>query len=179
MSSRSFVISVVGATMVAALAAIGVYALLDSGSPSGSSGPGLTPVPTVDAAHLSYTDFDGTVVALSDLQGKPVVVNFFGSWCVPCLKEMPAFEAVHQALGDTVTFVGLAYNDRPEDALRVVKTTGVTYRVGRDLNGGLLEFFKGTQMPTTVILDSAGKVVTTHSGELSADDLRGLLAAVT
>jgi thiol-disulfide isomerase/thioredoxin len=181
MTRRRLVLSVVAATVVAALAAVGVYALLGGadGSSGTPSGPSLTPVPTLDPAHLSYTGFDDAVVALADLRGKPVVLNFFGSWCAPCLKEMPAFEAVHKALGDKVTFVGLAYNDRPEEALKVVETTGVTYQVGRDLNGALLEHFKGIKMPTTVILDSAGEVVTTHSGELSGNQLTALLAKVT
>ena len=52
--------------------------------------------------------------ALGDLlTGAPVVVNFFASWCVPCVEEMPAIEAVHQSLGDRVTFVGLANRTGP------------------------------------------------------------------
>ncbi len=154
-------------TVVALVAAVSAYVALDDGdTPSG--GIELTP-------ELGFVDFEDRQVLLSELRGKPVVINFFASWCVPCRTEMPDFEAVHQDLGDEVTFLGLAYNDQPEDAKATVEATGVTYRVGRDLDGALLEHFKGIQMPTTVILDADGNVVHREDGELDEDELRALL----
>src|SRR5687768_6208379 len=64
------------------------------------------PVPASTFAKL-----DGGLGALTDYRGKPLVVNFFGSWCVPCRKEMPALESVFKAVGDKVAFVGLAIHD--------------------------------------------------------------------
>jgi cytochrome c biogenesis protein CcmG/thiol:disulfide interchange protein DsbE len=95
---------------------------------------------------------------------------------VPCVTEMPDLEEVHRELGDQVTFLGLALQDRPEDALDLVERTGVTYRTAQDKDASVIAALGGTLLPTTVLLDADGEVVTVHSGQLDADDLRDLLA---
>jgi cytochrome c biogenesis protein CcmG, thiol:disulfide interchange protein DsbE len=126
---------------------------------------------------VTFQDLGGTTSALGELHGDPVLVNYFASWCVPCKTEMPALEEVHQELGDQVTFLGLAINDRPEDVRRTVDDTGVTYRIGRDVDDRV---FTATgalgPLPATVLLDEGGSVVEIHRGELTADDVRSLLA---
>jgi thiol-disulfide isomerase/thioredoxin len=168
--------AVVASTVVALAAAIGTYVVLDDGDaePSGTTIE-LTPADE-DPDGATFTTFDGEVVALSSLQGTPVVVNFFASTCVPCIEEMPALEEVHQQLGDQVTFLGLAMQDQPEDALDLVERTGVTYRTAQDKDASVITALGGSVLPTTVLLDAAGEVVARHNGELDADDLRELLA---
>jgi thiol-disulfide isomerase/thioredoxin len=169
-------------TVVALAAAVGTYVALSDRDGSRSS--------TVDTIRLTpesgrpargddvrFTTFDGKEVALSALQGRPVLVNFFASTCVPCVTEMPALEEVHQQVGDQVTFLGLAAaGDRPEDALGLVERTGVTYRTARDVDGTVIAALGGTVLPTTVLLDADGSVVKVHSGKLDARSLRSLLA---
>lgn len=119
-------------------------------------------------------ELPGEPALLGDLLGdRPIVLNFFASWCAPCIEEMPRFEALHQEMGDRVTFLGMAEVDGEERALDVVKTTGVTYPTYNDPNGDVLTFFEGTQMPTTVFISPSGDVRETHSGELSEKELRG------
>jgi len=126
---------------------------------------------------VRFTTFEGAEVALSSLQGRPVLVNFFASTCVPCVTEMPALEEVHKQLGDQVTFLGLAAEgDRPEDALALVERTKVTYRTARDADASVITALGGAVLPTTVLLDADGSVVKVHSGKLDADALRSLLA---
>jgi len=127
---------------------------------------GSTPV------DFRYETLDGDSAALSELGDKPVVVNFFASWCPACIAEMPDFEAVHQALSGDVDFLGLALQDRAESALALIDETGVTYPVGTDEDGEIFELFKGLGMPTTVFIDANGVVRDVHSGQLSADALR-------
>ena len=115
----------------------------------------------------------GTDRALGELLGtRPVVLNFFASWCAPCIEEMPAFEQVHRSLGDRVAIVGMAYRDSAEDALATVARTGVTYPTYADAEGSALTCFGGTSMPATVFIDAAGEVVDVHSGALTEDALR-------
>lgn len=119
---------------------------------------------------------DGPDRQLGEFLGTtPVVVNFFGSWCQPCLEEMPDFETVHQESGDQVTFIGLAENDTPDKALDTVARTGVTYPTFTDATGAALSYFQGLAMPTTVFIGADGEVLEVHSRKLSDDDLRDKL----
>jgi cytochrome c-type biogenesis protein len=103
-------------------------------------------------------------------------VNFFASWCVPCIDEMPAFERVHQSLGGQVTFLGMANRDAPGDALATVEATGVTYPTFDDPDASALTYFGGLTMPTTVFIDAAGEVVEVNSGPLTEVELRARIA---
>ena len=123
----------------------------------------------------SFALLDGGSMSLDDLRGGPVVVNFFASWCVPCVKEMPAFESVHQELGDEVRFVGIALQESPDASRGIVEETGVTYTIGRDPSGTLFEAFDGVNMPSTFVLDADGVVVGVSAGALDADGLRELI----
>ena len=122
-----------------------------------------------------WSTFEGEQASLADYAGTPVVMNFFGSWCPPCVEEMPAFEDVHQELGDEVAFVGLAVNDSVDDARDIVERTGVTYDVGRDAAGRLFTAFGVVNMPSTYLISADGEIVASHPGELSADELRELV----
>lgn len=171
---------IVASTVIALAAATGVYALLsdDDGETPAADTIQLTPEDEVpdDPDDATFTTFDDEVVALSSLRGTPVLVNFFASTCVPCIEEMPALEEVHQELGDQVTFLGLAMQDRPEAALDLIERTGVTYRTAQDKDASVISALGGTVLPTTVLLDADGEVVVLHNGELDADGLRELLA---
>ena len=180
------------ATAFALVAALGAFALLDGGgdsdgdgTPSGdesaASGDGyeLTPQGELpgSTAEVRLESLTGQPdAALGDLlTGKPVVVNFFASWCVPCVEEMPAVEAVHQSLGDQVTIVGLANQDGRDDSLATVEATGVTYPTYADPDGDALTYFGGLAMPTTVFIAPDGTVVDVNNGEMSEAELRAKL----
>jgi thiol-disulfide isomerase/thioredoxin len=173
--------TVVASTVIALLAAGATVVLLsdDGGSDDGATTAiTLVPedaVPTFDEA--TYTTFDGDEVPLSSVRGNPTVVNFFSSTCTPCITEMPAFEEVYQEVKGSgqVDFLGLAVADRTDDAMALVDQTGVTYPTAEDKDASVISALQGTLLPTTVLLDAEGKVVSTHPGALTADELRTLL----
>jgi cytochrome c biogenesis protein CcmG/thiol:disulfide interchange protein DsbE len=173
---------IAASTVIALACAIGVVVVLDGGddgneplSPEDIGGLEITPEDGGDPSTAVFTTFDGDAVALATLQGTPTVVNFFASTCAPCITEMPDLEAVHQDVREQVEFLGLAVADRPEAAQRLVEQTGVTYATAQDKDGSVLADLGGAMLPTTVLLDAQGNIVETHTGTISADELRALL----
>ena len=121
---------------------------------------------------LKYTTLDGAKTSLAQYAGTPLIVNFFASWCAPCVKEMPDFERLHELHGERFQIIGLAVEgERP--ARQIVKTTGVTYPIGLDDNDLLVEL-GGVAMPTTVFISSHGDLLESHSGVLNYSKLISL-----
>lgn len=113
---------------------------------------------------------------LGDLLGdRPIVLNFFASWCAPCIAEMPTLESVHQDLDDDVLFVGMAFQDGDDRARDIIETTGVTYPTFSDPDGNGLLFFESVAMPTTAFIAPDGEVLHVESGELDEGKLRDLI----
>jgi thiol-disulfide isomerase/thioredoxin len=120
----------------------------------------------------NFQRFDGSSTSFSAFRGKPVVVNFFSSTCIPCQQEMPALERAHQALGDQVTFLGLDVQDTVEGGKAFIDTVGITWELGRDPDAAVLQgVVRGTGLPTTVVLDATGRIVYTHLGALKDGDI--------
>jgi thiol-disulfide isomerase/thioredoxin len=133
----------------------------------------------VGDAVLAGLGPDAADVALADLLGNPVVVNFWASTCAPWVREMRALESVHQAAGDDVAFVGVAVNDRVDDALELAARTGVTYPLVADADGAFFVEAGATLLPTTLVLDQDGEVVRRLVGEITAEELVEVLADET
>jgi cytochrome c biogenesis protein CcmG/thiol:disulfide interchange protein DsbE len=151
----------------------------------GGSAPGAGPsgaevtsgeAPAVPAAGEAVPDievraFDGDRVSLVDYAGTPMVVNFWASWCPPCIAEMPDLEAVHDQAAGRVTFVGVNTQDTPDRAGELVDETGVTYDLVRDPDARLFEAFGVFGMPSTFYVDADGIIVGRHTGLLTRDAL--------
>lgn len=130
------------------------------------------------APAVTLKSFEGTDVTLASLQGKPVVINFWASTCVPCVKEMPLIERVYQELGDTVTFLGVDVFESPDLGREMIARTGVTYQQTVDPTNEVLTTFGGTQLPHTVVLSADGTVAAVHNEAITEDaELRELIAA--
>lgn len=121
---------------------------------------------------LGSVQKDQPSVALADYRGQPVVLNFFASWCVPCRREMPAFEAVHQRVGDRVAFIGVDHQDNRPDALDLIRQTGISYPTGFDPDGTIAPEYGVVGMPTTVFISADGRILEQHTGALSESDLQ-------
>jgi thiol-disulfide isomerase/thioredoxin len=167
-----------GGLAVVAAAVAGWFALAPSSEPPVASPSGSRPSRTRSTApEAVYTSFEGPQAALSDLRGKPVVLNFWRSDCVPCVTEMPDLERVHRRYGDRVEFLGLATNEVDDEAARIRgRAAGVTYRLGFDEGGAIARRFVVTSIPTTVLIDADGHVVFKgQPGALDASELVELI----
>lgn len=159
-------------TLVAAMVVIaGIAAGVAVLRPVGE-GDGRTREPqSVGEIALDYLGQDPTM-RLSSFGGRPVVVNYFATWCLFCVAEMPEFERVHASLGGRVAFVGIALEDSAEGARRLVEKTGVTYAVAQDPDGRSFTRLGGRGMPTTLFVDARGRIIERFTGPLSEDALR-------
>ncbi len=128
-----------------------------------------------DLSDLSFDLFDGGTGTVADYEGTPLVVNFFASWCPPCVREMTDFQDVFERLEGQVAFLGLSQDQSPQDALALVEATGVTYDVGWDLD---LEVYGATgsiAMPTTAFVSPSGELLDTFAGALDTEALAELI----
>ncbi len=122
-----------------------------------------------DLYSLQFTTLDGVTTSFANYAGAPLIVNFFASWCTPCVKEMPDFQRLHERHGERFQIIGLAVEgERP--ARQIVESTGVTYPVGLD-DSDLLVELGGVAMPTTVFISKQGELLESHSGVLDYSNL--------
>lgn len=120
---------------------------------------------------VAYVAWDGKRASTADFVGKPLVVNFWASWCVPCLAEIPRFVEVYERHKSEVAFLGLNLQDDPQRAESLRRELGITYPLGRDPEARAYKTFEGVTMPTTVLIDEDGRVVELIHGEISGEDL--------
>ncbi len=146
-------------TVVAAL----MMAACGGGDADGSVGSAL---PDVVITELGGTER----ISLDDIEG-PAVINLWATWCPPCRGEIPEFEAVHQARGDDIRFVGISVDAAVGPAVAFIEEAGATYDQFHDPTGTVQVELRTTAMPVTLVLDADGTVSTRHLGALSAEGL--------
>jgi cytochrome c biogenesis protein CcmG/thiol:disulfide interchange protein DsbE len=155
--------------IVPALVLVGILtaAVLKAGS---LPEPG-DPAPAFDAPLL---EGDGTL-ALADLEGKPVVLNFWASWCVPCKDEAPMLRRAAELYGDRVHFIGVDVRDALSDARAFVADEGLDYPHVRDEDETIYRDYGLTGQPETFFIDAEGVIVEHVNGPLPEDALDQLI----
>jgi cytochrome c biogenesis protein CcmG/thiol:disulfide interchange protein DsbE len=135
-------------------------------APSGSIGP-LRP---------------GTPQTLRDeiaaARGRPVVVNFWASWCIPCIAEIPRFVAAAEKYRDEIVFIGVDVQDVSADAKAFARQHGVPFPSIADSSGNIRRSERVLGLPTTHFYDANGKLAFAHSGEIQSDELERKLQDV-
>ena len=165
--------------MVVAVLAFAIYqGIKESGSSANFSFSVYQGADTLGGDELEFSD----VLAL----GKPVVLNFWAGDCPPCRAEMPAFQRVYERREGDVIFLGLdvgVFTDlgTRESALRLLSELGITYPAGAPPNRSAVVRYSVLSMPTTVFIDSAGKMIDRADGAMTefrlATEIDELLAA--
>ena len=168
---------VIGVLLVAVIAGAGVlYSLLgDQISPLPEQSAQGSEPQKIAAPELTIYDKDGKAVSFSDFRGKPVVLNFWASWCPPCKSEMPAFEAMYQKYGKDVHFIMLNLTDGAQETVESAKayidSTEYTFPVyfDSDLSGAIS--YGISSVPQTYFVDAEGYLVVRTAGATSAEVL--------
>ncbi len=137
----------------------------------------LFPQPSV-VAREAAPDFklallDGGNFQLGSHKGKPILINFFASWCLPCGEEMPAIEKiVHEYSPRGVVFLGVSTDDTETNASNFIKKHGVTFPAGIDKSTEIQKAYGLYGIPTTYFIDKQGMVNYFHSGSVTEDLMR-------
>ncbi len=128
------------------------------------------------APDITVYDIDGNAVHLSDFLGKPVILNFWASWCGPCKSEMPDFQEKYEELGDSVQFLVVNLTDGESEtvdtASAFITEQGYTFPVfyDTDLDGA---YTYGVQsIPTTYFIDAEGHAIAMAKSALDAETLQ-------
>ncbi|MGI8575263.1 MAG: TlpA family protein disulfide reductase [Egibacteraceae bacterium] len=184
----------VGGALALVVLAIVVLALTLGGEPSQAEGAGNTGSAASETATgstladraapgdvgplpdfaLPAFDGDGKVRA-ADYRGRPLVVNFWATWCAPCVEEMPALQSAADELGDEVAFLGVNTNDAHDQAVALAERLGITYDLARDDQGAYAEEAGLFGMPTTLFVDASGTVRFRQTGGLEQTDITRLV----
>lgn len=140
--------------------------------------PGTVPP---NLARSVGTALSGNRVALSDLQGVPVVLNLWASWCTPCRQEAPVLQRSWREHGPKgVLFLGLDIQDLRGQARDFVRKNGATYPSVREPERDVANTYGATGIPETYFIDSSGHVVAHARGPVDASELAaGVKAART
>ncbi|MCK8060048.1 MULTISPECIES: redoxin family protein [unclassified Fusibacter] len=127
------------------------------------------------APDFTLQTLSGETVTLSSLRGKPVVLNFFTSWCPPCLDEMPDIEKLHQENNGNIQFIGvnLTNQDNLSDVRDMIDTLSITFTVVKDEQGKVANDYGIRAIPTSVFIGSDGMVIHTQIGAISYETLKG------
>lgn len=119
---------------------------------------------TRDSGRRATPDFtldtlDGGQFTLSAQVGRPVIVNFWATWCPPCRAELPAFEEVHRAYRDQgLIVVGVDVAESPQVVAQYVQEVGLTFPIALDARGEVTELYRIQGMPTTLFVGRDGKI---------------------
>jgi cytochrome c biogenesis protein CcmG/thiol:disulfide interchange protein DsbE len=171
--SRGMNKGVLAIGLAVTLPLLGLLLLNIGRNPSAIASPLIKkPAPDVRMKNLS----GGGSLQLSSLRGRPVVVNFWATWCIPCIQEHAALTAAARTNPD-VTFLGVVYEDSTENALNFLAQRGSSYNSYADDDGKAAIAFGVYGVPETFFIDAAGTIVDKYVGPLDDDTIFAKLAA--
>ena len=136
--------------------------------------------PSTLPADVALPDSTGRMHHLAEYRGRPLVLNFWATWCEPCRREIPLLESLHKERGGSVQIVGVAV-DFQADVLKYAQARGITYPLLMGEKDGLAAvnaLGMDTAFPFTVFADARGDILAVKRGELHADEAQLILGAL-
>ena len=131
------------------------------------------------APDFTLTSLDGEAVSLSDYAGRPVLINFWASWCPPCREEFPVLAGARTAyLDDGFEVLGVTRNDQPDLSQKFVDEAGAEWPILPDGEDAAWELYGAVGLPTSYFVDGEGVVQRVHIGPVNEEQLAEHLAAI-
>lgn len=145
-------------------------------SATDNTGEGSDTIPAMDFTVYAQ---DGEPVNLSDFYGKPIVVNFWATWCGPCKSELPAFEKLYNEYGNEITFMMVNLTDGAQETVSgvsdFVTDNGFHFPVYFDTDVDAAMTYSVYSIPATLFIDADGNIVASQLGAMSEDMLRSYI----
>jgi thiol-disulfide isomerase/thioredoxin len=138
--------------------------------PQQSTLTGLEPAPVQGhpAPEISLVSTAGQLMTLSDYRGKPVIINFWATWCAPCRAETPDLQAIHRELGDQVVIFSVNATQQDQGNIEgFMEEFGVTFPVALDTEGEAFAAYRVLGLPTTVFINKEGIVEEVFTGPVN------------
>lgn len=139
--------------------------------------PHVAKAETTAAPSFTVTDMNGQPVSLASLKGKPVFLNFWATWCPPCVGEMPDIQRAYAKYGDKIHFVIVNIDGTKPDVTSFMENHAFSFPVVLDTNGSATSAYAVQAIPTSYIIDADGNIIDSHVGALSADDMESFVTS--
>lgn len=133
------------------------------------------PVVGTVAPDFALNTLDSNVVQLSAMRGKPVLLNFWATWCAPCVAEMPDLEKLQQEMGEQVHIVGVNLRETRGRVREFVQASHFSWIFVLDSTGEVGAKYQVSAIPTSVMVDANGVIANRQVGALNYDGLRQLV----
>ena len=134
-----------------------------------------SPLIDAPAPRFALQDLDGQQLSLDELRGQPVMINFWATWCQPCIAEHPVLQAIARRYEGRAHFVGIIYQDEPELIRRFIAQRGGWGRTLLDPEGDTAIAYGVYGAPETFFIDAGGTVVRKVTGPMGASFLSDII----
>jgi len=122
------------------------------------------PSPGATLPNFSAQDLDGNPVSLDQVAGKPILINFWASWCQPCMEELPYLQQIYEQFGGDLIVIGINADDTLSDMRAVADELQLTFPIWNDPQGTISRKMLISALPTSYFIDQDGTILGSYIG---------------